>query len=429
MVRSLIARPGGLAAAAHAAVGLQNPTHATATPTSPKAQLLDRTMFPRAYSTFAARQLTRQVSYDDPRKRPEGLRGLSPEICKHARKVNSPGSPGYELPRAASAVSCSSQKEPSFAHVQVASPQGSRPLVRRPPQAVVIHSPQRSNSVGQRSVATATVGARAWASPRSAQAPRPLGGSQSYSPPVASPTSANPFSAFVGCAGPERRAPQQSAVADRPPVSGLRPSRSRATGEHPLEGKFNFKDLEDMPEYSEPSSDLNGLLRYLDGINCDGLRITKAIYCVNAWKLYGFIPLKHHGFILYSKGSGLNGEPERGAITQDLYLTLDFSTRGILWDTFDTFPDVPEGTLFTQTFDVNLDPMQLREYCRETKPFAWPENDCKKWAKGVLLMMGIEEDPFKDEGAIDRITRGDIRMGDMCTCGNGNPGRLLGCSK
>eukprot|EP00439_Symbiodinium_sp_Y106_P023732 s5063_g2.t3 len=52
----------------------------------------------------------------------------------------------------------------------------------------------------------------------------------------------------------------------------------------------------------------------------------------------------------------------------DSYLTLDFSSRGILWDTFDTYPDVPEGTFFAKTYKINLDPLALREYCKDTEP-------------------------------------------------------------
>eukprot|EP00439_Symbiodinium_sp_Y106_P022729 s5063_g2.t2 len=113
----------------------------------------------------------------------------------------------------------------------------------------------------------------------------------------------------------------------------------------------------DAPEFSIPSTDLDGLLRYLQGLCHRGLRITEVTYCVNSWNLYGLIPLKHHGFILFTKGCRL-----------DSYLTLDFSSRGILWDTFDTYPDVPEGTFFAKTYKINLDPLALREYCKDTEP-------------------------------------------------------------
>jgi len=180
------------------------------------------------------------------------------------------------------------------------------------------------------------------------------------------------------------------------------------------ENRFDFNELEEPPEYSEPSADLDALLAYLDGLLKDGLKIKQATYCVNAWKLYGFIPLKHHGFIMYAEGKSRDVRPRH---TRDMYFTLDFSTRGILWDTFDTYPDVPEGTLFTKTFHINMDPMVLRDYCKATKPFAWPENDCKKWGKGLLRLMDVEEEPYVDEGALDKLTRGDVRVRDLITCG------------
>ncbi|CAK9095527.1 unnamed protein product [Durusdinium trenchii] len=112
----------------------------------------------------------------------------------------------------------------------------------------------------------------------------------------------------------------------------------------------------------------------------------------------------------------------------DPYLTLDFSSRGILWDTFDMYPDVPEGTIFSKTYKINMDPMVLRDYCKATQPFSWPDNDCKHWAKGVLMLMGIREDPASD-GAIERLTRGHIGLREMITCGGASPNghRLMGC--
>eukprot|EP00440_Ansanella_granifera_P005136 gb/GFBE01005572.1/.p1 GENE.gb/GFBE01005572.1/~~gb/GFBE01005572.1/.p1 ORF type:complete len:512 (+),score=52.42 gb/GFBE01005572.1/:1-1536(+) len=474
VIRSVRHPPGGLAAAATAAMGHGLPPQPP-NPGSPTAQPVDgsRVPLPRAFSTFAGRhQLTRQASnYDEhtaKRKAEEyvRIRGVSPDLSaggtrRYASPRVVPVSPdGSGLQRAWSAVSWTSQSSQVSGQPQQAGSSPRQPRQQsRPgagpqaavPQAVVLTKNQsfaRSNSIGPRSVhdpigPPPARSVRGYASPRGVPTPmqkpvaRPAGGAMSFSPPPVA--AASGLSALVGCAGPDRRThggpPPQGYVSDRPPLSGLRPSRSRATGEHPLDAnRYAFNDLEEQPEFSEPSSDLNGLVRYLDGILKDGLRITQAVYCVNAWKLYGFIPLKHHGFILYTEGPGSDGYSTPTGVTKDFYLTLDFSTRGILWDTFDTFPDVPDGTLFTKTYQIDLDPAALRDYCKDTKPFAWPENDCKKWARGVLQLMGIQEEPFKDEGAIDRLTRGDVRVRDVITCGgSGNVGsmgvgaRLIGC--
>lgn len=147
-------------------------------------------------------------------------------------------------------------------------------------------------------------------------------------------------------------------------------------------------EAEDDNEYSEPSADRQGLLDYLDSLDRDGLRIREVSYVVNGWTLGGLLPLKHHGFIL--------------KIEENVYLTLDFSRRGILWDTFDCFPDLPDGTFFLKKYAVDVEPWKIRNYCEETKPFSWPNNDCAHWAKGVMRVMMIMEDPLEDRGAFRR---------------------------
>merc|ERR1719270_1608290 len=69
-------------------------------------------------------------------------------------------------------------------------------------------------------------------------------------------------------------------------------------------------------EYSEPSADLDALLKFLDDLIKVNARLTEVTYIVNSWKLGGLIPLKHHGFVFKAEGHG--------------FLTLDFSRRGIL---------------------------------------------------------------------------------------------------
>jgi len=141
-------------------------------------------------------------------------------------------------------------------------------------------------------------------------------------------------------------------------------------------------------EYSEPREDLEGLLEYFEGLAERGVRLTEVAYVVNTWTLGGVIPLWHHGFILQAEDEG--------------YLTLDFSRRGILWDTFDTYPDLPESTIFVKKYSIDTDPERMKCYCKETKPFSWHSNDCQHWARGVMRVMRIMENPLDDRGAFKK---------------------------
>lgn len=130
-------------------------------------------------------------------------------------------------------------------------------------------------------------------------------------------------------------------------------------------------------EYSEPSADLGALMSFLDELILHGARLTEVTYIVNNWKLGGIIPLKHHGFVFKAEGHG--------------FLTLDFNRRGILWDTFEEYPDYPEGTIFARRHRIDFDPEQLKVYCEETKPFSWPGNDCTKWSQGLLRVVRVRD--------------------------------------
>lgn len=136
--------------------------------------------------------------------------------------------------------------------------------------------------------------------------------------------------------------------------------------------------VEDDFILSEPSADLRGLVEYFNRLIREGIRITEVTHVVNSWTLIGFIPMRHHGFVLRTKEMG--------------FLTLDFSRRGILWDTFNNFPEVPEGTFFVRTYAVNLDPRGIMKYCQETPPFSWTDNNCSQWASGALKVFGIKEE-------------------------------------
>jgi len=165
----------------------------------------------------------------------------------------------------------------------------------------------------------------------------------------------------------------------------------------------------DEDALSEDRSDLDGLIEYLDAMTERNVRFTEVTYVVNAWMLGGIIPLKHHGFILK---------------TEDDYLTVDFTRRGIIWDTFDEFPDLPDGTMYSKTHAVKLDPAHLKFYCQTTKPFAWPGNDCSHWARGLLQIMMVREDPHGDHGAFPEFSK--LNSTSCSGAGGFNPLSLLG---
>eukprot|EP00928_Gymnodinium_smaydae_P097183 TRINITY_DN873_c0_g1_i1.p1 TRINITY_DN873_c0_g1~~TRINITY_DN873_c0_g1_i1.p1 ORF type:complete len:543 (+),score=97.16 TRINITY_DN873_c0_g1_i1:112-1740(+) len=186
-------------------------------------------------------------------------------------------------------------------------------------------------------------------------------------------------------------------------------------------------------EYAEPSSDLQGLLSYLSALKAELARFTEATYIMNDFRWWG-VPLRHHGFVLKAEGSrcGLIGEE---------YLTLDFSRRGILWDVFDEYPNLPDNTVFEKTYKINVDPLALRDYCEDTKPFSFMSNDCARWARGMLQVLRIK-DPMAGRSAMaSSYAPADLRTGrsaregawagrghDIFTCGLPGASRpALGC--
>lgn len=166
---------------------------------------------------------------------------------------------------------------------------------------------------------------------------------------------------------------------------------------------------EEAPEFSEPSCDLEGLLRYLDSLKQDRIQITELTYCVNIWFMANVIPVRHYGFILKAGDNG--------------YLTLDFSQRGILWDTFDEYPDFPDRTIFAKRYKIDVDPIKLRTYCEETEPFSWFENDCFNWAQGLMRVVKIKEDPLTDTDSF----LFDVQGITMCGVQALSPLRLISC--
>merc|ERR1740138_1476658 len=88
--------------------------------------------------------------------------------------------------------------------------------------------------------------------------------------------------------------------------------------------------------------------------------------------------MTHHGFVFKTSDAD--------------YFSLDFSRKGIVWDTYgEEAPDLPDNTFFTKCFTINADPLDVKRYCEETKPFAWLRNDCDTWSQGLMPVLGISE--------------------------------------
>lgn len=136
-----------------------------------------------------------------------------------------------------------------------------------------------------------------------------------------------------------------------------------------------MKPADDTEEYGR--YDLEGLLAFLDTLRKESIQLTEVTYCVNRWNLYGAIPLKHHGFILPCGHFG--------------FLSLDFTSKGILWEVDDDFPEFPDNTEIAKKYKIDADLASLKQYCKKTKPFSWRTNDCATWAAGLLIVLGVHD--------------------------------------
>lgn len=144
-------------------------------------------------------------------------------------------------------------------------------------------------------------------------------------------------------------------------------------------------DSQSAPDEDEPRTDLEGLVQYLTQLREAGSRLIEVTYVVNRWALAGIIPMTHHGFIFQSARSD--------------YFTLDFGRKGIVWDTMDELPELPDNTFYTKMYKLDIDTRPVQTYCEETPPFNFPFYDCETWAKGLLAKLGLD----KSEG--ERKTR------------------------
>lgn len=132
----------------------------------------------------------------------------------------------------------------------------------------------------------------------------------------------------------------------------------------------------DADPADEEKCDLEGLFAFFDELESEKVKLVETTYIVNKWAWGGIIPFTHHGFCF---------KTSRGD-----YFSLDFSRKGIVWDTYDDEPpEMPDGTVYTEVFRINVDTAPVRRYCEETKPFQWMKNDCESWSQGLMVVLGV----------------------------------------
>lgn len=126
---------------------------------------------------------------------------------------------------------------------------------------------------------------------------------------------------------------------------------------------------DDGEDLCVPNTDLVQLLALLERLSRSGFALNEATLIGNEFSYYGLC-FEHHGFVLpISK----NGE----------FLSLDFSKRGIVWELWDDFPDMPDGTVLVERYKFdNTDVWDiLIQHCKDTEPFNAFSYNCKAWCK------------------------------------------------
>ena len=122
------------------------------------------------------------------------------------------------------------------------------------------------------------------------------------------------------------------------------------------------EDGSDIEEEVDGCADLDGLLAKLRELSFRGETFMEITYLVNDWTLGGVLPMQHHGLWLRtSKGK---------------YLTLDFCRQGIDWWFGDEAPEEADGTFLVLRYKTRADPLLLLDYCAESEPFSWLDNNC-----------------------------------------------------
>jgi len=122
---------------------------------------------------------------------------------------------------------------------------------------------------------------------------------------------------------------------------------------------------------------MEGLVQLLTQYRHQNARLREVTYVINRWALGGLIPMTHHGFIFKTSAN--------------MYFTLDFGRKGIVWDVMDELPELPDNTTYTKIYKVDMDTRAVQTYCEETPPFNFPFYDCETWAKGMLAALNVEK--------------------------------------
>eukprot|EP00930_Biecheleria_cincta_P033400 TRINITY_DN23134_c0_g1_i1.p1 TRINITY_DN23134_c0_g1~~TRINITY_DN23134_c0_g1_i1.p1 ORF type:complete len:281 (-),score=42.40 TRINITY_DN23134_c0_g1_i1:454-1296(-) len=135
-------------------------------------------------------------------------------------------------------------------------------------------------------------------------------------------------------------------------------------------------------EGREACSNIAGLLLHLGIMEQKGQLITEVTHVVNKWMIHGVtLPMKHHGLILRMGYSH--------------YLRLHLVREGLAWKAYDSAPELPQTACYAKTYTTCVNAEVLRQYCKETKPWSWPANDCEAWAHGALNALGVKEELYK----------------------------------
>jgi len=135
-------------------------------------------------------------------------------------------------------------------------------------------------------------------------------------------------------------------------------------------------------EGRDACSNIAGLLVHLDIMEQKGQLITEVTHVVNKWMIHGVtLPMKHHGLMLRMGYSH--------------YLRCHLVREGLAWKAYDSAPELPPTACYAKTYSTCVNTEVLRQYCKETRPWSWPANDCEAWAHGALRTLGVKEEPYQ----------------------------------
>lgn len=137
----------------------------------------------------------------------------------------------------------------------------------------------------------------------------------------------------------------------------------------------------DDDEGRDACSNITGLLMHLEVMEQKGQLITEVTHVVNNWNINGVrLPMKHHGLML--------------RVGYSHYLRLHLVREGLAWKAYDSAPELPQTACYAKTYSTCVNAKVIRQYCKETKPWSWPANDCEAWAHGALKTLGVEDDLY-----------------------------------